>query len=68
MLAVSHHARKRFLERGRLLLYPEELQRPVETIRRMVETGYINMRLEMSPFYKNKLGARQVRKGRYVYC
>lgn len=56
-LAISFHAKKRFIERGRLYLHDHEKRNPKQAILSLIASGRRNMRLDQCPFYKNKIGA-----------
>jgi hypothetical protein len=64
---ITKHARHRFIQRCRLLLYPAELVSPSQTMIKLLNQGYSNINLQQSPFYRNKIGCDMIINGRFRF-
>jgi len=66
-LYVTPHAVKRFNQRAKLFLRPAERNDLKGTMLALIRNGRLNMLLETTPFYKNKLACSIVVNGRFKF-
>lgn len=66
-VVITAHAVTRLLQRFRLLMHPHEREAPREFIEREFRGSYLDLRIELCPFYKTKLELKHGRGAFYSY-
>lgn len=54
-VVITKHAVDRVVQRFRLFMFAHEIDDPKRFLMREYNNAYVDMRLELCPFYKNKL-------------